>query len=247
MVQREDRPLNVFGTRLPTVDSAIFSATESLTQSNAESGTRGNSTQPASAFVQKADAVLSNELIDRQELGTEARLSEFLSSSNKLKANAGAVHQEPEDLVETIIEVAKDLPEQCTEISSSSTMFEGLMNGSDDYLVPLLKFRTPIAPGQTGYIDFTLINDDPEEGIEFRLHTIQLVGMSGHSIPDSQVTMSPITGKILPGSSVDGRIKVCVPTNTPQGSYGGVLRTQEINQLQAIVQLVVSSQERSGL
>ena len=136
--------------------------------------------------------------------------------------------------------------QQMARITYPIEKIEGTFNIEDSAPVSLMVL-SPVSPGQTAQIDFTLINDDARETAEYTLYTTDLVGMSGHIIPKERIIVSPNSGRIPPGESLDGRIEILVPIDMPQGDYGGLLRTEDVSQLQASVQLVVSSQERSGL
>ena len=240
MVQRGDRPSTTFGARSTTVDSAIIPAgAVSHQQPGAPEGARGNSAKPQSSFIQKADAVLKEELDGRASRVPEVLPGDVLPSSQDLETTVEALRQQPGKLVDAFMEVPKHRPVQSAQIASQAARVEGLYNGADFQPLSFLKVPSPVSSGQTGHIDFTLINDDPKETAEHTLYTTDLVGISGHRIPAAQITVSPNPVRIPPGESVDGRIEIRVPSGTPQGSYGGFLQTEDISRLQAIVQLSV--------
>jgi len=237
MAHREDKLPTAFGAIPQTINSAIASASH---RPSAQEGALGNSTSPQSSFIRKADAVLKDELNCRASRGTEVRPGDILSGLQDLETTEETLHQQLGKLASNM-EVPKHRPEQLAQIASPFASIEGLYNSDDFPPLALLKVLPPVSPGQTGYIDFTLINDDPKEPAVYALYTTDLVGISGHRIPESQITVSPNAGRIPPGESVDGRIEIRVPTGTPKGSYGGLLQTEDINRLQAIVKLSVDS------
>ena len=245
MDHREERPSTNFGARPITLDSANIPAGVVSNQPSAPESALGNSAKPQSSLIQKADAVLKGELEGRASRGTEVPLEHGLPGSQDLETTVEALRQQPGKLVDTYIEVLKQPPEQLTQIASPFAKVEGLYNGDDFPPISLLKVLSPVSSGQIGHIDFTLINDDPKETAEYTLYTTDLVGMSGQRIPEAQITVSPNPGRIPPGESVDGRIEIRVPTGTPQGSYGGLLQTEDISRLQAVVKLFVGPKEET--
>jgi hypothetical protein len=246
MVHRDDRTPTTFGARTTTVDSASIPGGPASHQPSAPEGALGNSATPQSSLIRKADAVLKGELEGHTSRGTEVIPEHALPGSQDLETTVEALRQQPGKLVDTYIEVLKQPPEQLTQIASPFAKVEGLYNGDDFPPISLLKVLSPVSSGQIGHIDFTLINDDPKETAEYTLYTTDLVGMSGHRIPEAQITVSPNPGRIPPGESVDGRIEIRVPTGTPQGSYGGMLQTEDISRLQAVVKLFVGPKEDPG-
>ncbi len=239
MVHPQDRPSTTLGSRPTTVDSAIIPAGSVSNQPGAPEAARGNSTKPQSDLIRKADAVLQGELESRTSLGTEVLPGDALPGLQDLETTVEPLRQQPGTLVDAFMEVPKHRPEHLAHIASRFTRIEGLHTEDNFQPIFLLKIPLPVSPGQTGHIDFTLINDDPTEAAEHTLYTTNLVGMSGHRIPETHITVLPNPVRIPPGESVDGRIEIRVPTGTPQGSYGGLLQTEDSTRLQAVVRLSV--------
>jgi hypothetical protein len=239
MVHREDRPSRALDPRHAWLNSTIIPAGAASNQSSAPERALGNSTKTQSCLIRKADAVLKGELESRASRGTEALPGDALPGPQDLETAKEALHQQLGKLVDSSMKVPKPRPEQLAQMASPFARVEKLYNNDDFPPLSLLKVLSPVSSGQTGYIDFTLINDDPKEPAEYALYTTDLVGMSGHRIPETQITVSPNSGRIPPGESVDGRIEIRVPTGTPQGSYGGLLQTEDISWLQAVVKLSV--------
>ncbi|MCA9498973.1 MAG: hypothetical protein KC588_07245 [Nitrospira sp.] len=202
---------------------------------------RGNSTKPQSDLIRKAHAVLQNELESRTSLGTEVLSKDALPSLQDLETTVEPLRQQPGTLVDALMDVPKHPPESLAHIASRFPRLEGFQPEDNFQPIFLLKIPLPVSPGQTSHIDFTLINDDPTETAEHTLYTTNLVGMSGHRIPETYITVFPNSIRIPPGESVDGRIEIHVPTGTPQGSYGGLLQTEDITRLQAVIRLSVCS------
>ncbi|MEO8328224.1 MAG: hypothetical protein ABI618_20460 [Nitrospirota bacterium] len=241
MVQREDRPSTTLGARATTVESAIIPAGSVSHQPGAPEGARGKSAKPQSNFIQIADAVLKGELESRASQGTEVLPGNVLPDSQDLETTVKLLRQQPGTLADAIMEVPKYRPEHMAHIASQFPRIEDLHKADDFQPISFLKIPLPVSPGQIGHINFTLINEDPKEIAVHRLYATDFVDISGHRIPESHITVSPNPVRIPPGESVDGRIEIRVPTGTPQGSYGGVLQTEDITRLQAVIQLSVSA------
>lgn len=241
MVHPQDRPSTTSGSRHTRVVSAIIPAGSVSNQPREPLTAQGNSTKPQSDLIRKAHSVLQDELESHTSLGTEVLPIDSLPGLQNLKTTVEPLRQQPETLVDTFMDVPKHRPESLAHMSSRLTRIEGLQPEDNFQPIVLLKIPLPLSPGQTGHIDFTLFNDDPTETAEHTLYTTNLVGMSGHRIPETYITLFPNSVRIPPGESVDGRIEIRVPTGTPQGSYGGLLQTEDITRLQAVIRLSVCS------
>lgn len=237
MVQGEKRPLTGFGFGPTTKERAFIPVAEGSNPSSAPVGALDNSKQPQSTFIRKADAVLKDELISRESQDNGGLTSHILSGSHDVESTAEALVSQPKKAFDKFMEVENYPPEQLTQIATPFTSMGGLKESDEN--LPLLKVLSPIDPGQTGHIDFTLINDNAKETVEYTLYTTGLVGLTGHRISEAHITVSPNPGKVPPGESVDGCIDICVPAGTPQGTYGGLLQAEDISQLQAVVQIIV--------
>lgn len=241
MVHREDRPSTTFGTRATTVDSAIIPAGSASHQLGAPDGARGKSAKPQSYFIQKADAVLQQELESRTRRRMEVLPGNVLPASQDLDTTVKLLRQQPRTLTDAFLVVPKNHPAHLAHIVSQISGVEERQNEDDVQPIFLLKLSLPVSSGQTGHIDFTLINEDQKETAKHTFYTTDLVGVSGHRIPETHITVSPNPVRIPPGDSVDGRLEIRVPTGTPQGNYGGMLQTEDITLLQAVVQLSVGT------
>ncbi len=239
MVHPQDRPSTTSGSRHTRVDGAIIPAGSVSNQPREPEIARGNSTKPQSDLIRKAHAVLQDELKSRTSLNTEVLPMDALPNLQDLETTVEPLRQQPGALVDTFMDVPKHRPESLAHRSSRLTRIEELQPEDHFQPIVLLKIPLPVSPGQTGHIDFTLFNDDPTETAEHTLYTTNLVGMSGHNIPETYITVFPNPIRIPPGESVDGRFEIHVPTGTPQGSYGGLLQTEDITRLQAVIRLSV--------
>lgn len=241
MVYPQDRPSTNSGSRHTRVDSAIIPAGSVSHPPREPESARGNSTRPQSDLIRKAHDVLQDELESRTSLGTEVLSMDALPSLQDLETTVEPLRQQPGKLVDALMDVPKHWTESLPHFASQLTRLEGLQPENKFEPIFLLKVPLPVSPGQTGHIDFTLINDDPTETAEHTLYTTNLVGMSGHRIPETSIAVLPNPVRIPPGESVDGRIEIHVPTGTPQGSYGGLLQTEDITRLQSVIRLSVCS------
>ena len=198
-----------------------------------------DSDQALPSFVQKAAAVLNDELKGRARGGAEVLGQDSTPGPLDLEATAERLRRQARKLVDTFIEVLERRPEQLDQFASQSAGVGRADNGDDSQHVPLLKPPPPVSSGQNGHVRLTLENDDPHETVECALYTTDLVGKSGHRIPTTQVTVSPSPVSIPPGGSADVRIEIRVPSGTPPGSYAGLLQADDVGLLQAVLQLSV--------
>lgn len=198
-----------------------------------------NSEEPQSSIVRKADTVLTNELEGRTSRVPEILPEDLLSASQNFEATVEALRQQARKLVDTFVEVLKQRPEQVTQLISEFPTLAGPLYGDGSGPVSLLKVPSPVTPGQCGTVEFTLINDDPNETAECTLYSTDLIGVSGHRIPHSQISLSPNPLRISPGQSVDGRIEIQLPSGTPPGTYAGLIQTEDLGRLPAVIQLSV--------
>ena len=180
MVHPQDRPSTTSGSRHTRVDSAIIPAGSVSPPPREPETARGNSTKPQSDLIRKAHAVLQDELESRTSLGTEVLPVEAIPGLQDLETTVEPLRQQPGTLVDALMDVPKHRPESLAHIASRFPRFEGLQPEDNFQPIFLLKISLPVSPGQTGHIDFTLINDDPTETAEHTLYTTNLVGMSGH-------------------------------------------------------------------
>ena len=200
-----------------------------------------HSDQALPSIVQKAAAVLSDELKGRASRGAEGLGEASLSGPLDLEPTAERFRQQARKLVDIFIEVLQNRPEHLAQIASQIATVGGPYNGDDSQSVPRLKPPPPVTSGQAGHLSLDLKNDDPSETFEGALYTTDLVGSSGHRIPATQVHLSPSLVSIPPGGSANVRIEVRVPSGTPPGSYAGLLQTDDFGLLQAVLQLSVGS------
>ena len=239
MVHPQDRPSTTAGSRHTRVDSAVIPAGPVSNQPRGPEIARGNSTKPQSDLIRKAHAGLQDELKSRTSLETEALPMDAFPGLQDFESTVEPLHQQPGTLVKTFMDLPKHRPESLTHMSSRLTRIEGLQPEDHFQPIVLLKIPLPVSPGQTGHIDFTLFNDDPTATAEHTLYTTNLVGMSGQRIPETYITVFPNPARIPPGESIDGRIEIHVPSGTSQGSYGGLLQTEDVTGLQAVIRLSV--------
>ena len=243
MVHRESIPVLTLGAEPSTLENVITRAGTKANQNSIPERPSFDSGKATPSIVQKANAVLNDELHSRTGRNAEEMGKTLQGEPPGLESTIEECHQQVTKLGITMVDALENRMEQPAPIASQLASIEELPI-EDEHFPNLssLKFPLPVSPGQAGHIDFTLINDDPKETADFTLYTTDLVGMSGYRIPEAQITVSPNSGRISPGSSVNGRIEIRVPTDTPQGSYGGLLLTEDSSLLHAEVQLSVKDQ-----
>jgi len=191
------------------------------------------------SIVQKANAVLSSELNNRASRNTDEIGNTRQGKSLVPETMREGFQQQLSGLGDTLVDSLENLTEQTSQIASQMASTEERPIEGRFPNLSFLKFPLPLTPGKASHIGFTLINDDPNETADFTLNATDLVGRSGHRISEVHITVSPTSGTIPPGESVDGRIEVQVPSDIPSGDYGGLLQTKDSNQLQAVIHLSV--------
>ncbi len=243
MVHRESIPVLTLGAEPSTLENVITRAGTKTNQNSIPERPSFDSGKATPSIVQKANAVLNDELNSQTGRNAEEMGKTLQGVPPGPETTIEECHQQVTKLGITLVDALENRMEQPAQIASQLASIEELPI-EDEHFPNLssLKFPFPVSPGKTGRIPFTLINDDPKETADFTLYSMDLVGMSGHRIPEAQITVHPNSGMIKPGDKVDGYIEIRVPTGTPQGSYGGLLQTEDINQLQAMVQLSVKDQ-----
>lgn len=201
-----------------------------------------SSDRPIPSIVQKAAAVLSDEL----KGGTTPSADSFgdlsLSGPTDFEGTVDRLRQQAGKLVDTLLSALQNRPERVVEIASQIAALRETSDGDNSRRVLLLKPPPPVTPGQaTRPIVLELINDDPSESIDGVLYATDLVGTSGQRIPAGQVHVSPKRIPIPAGGSAEVQMEIGVPHGTQPGSYVGLLRTDDADLLQAVVKISVVS------
>jgi hypothetical protein len=197
--------------------------------------------QTLPSFVQKATAVLSDELKGLASPATETFGKVFPSEPINLEPTTERFREQARALVDTFVKILAQRPE---EIGRFLSQVDGVgsSHGNDDaQSIALLKPPPPVKAGQTGYISLSLENDDPNENVECALYTTDLVGSSGNRISAAHVNLSPSRIRIPPGGSTEVRIEIRVPRGTPPGNYVGLLQVADGALERAVLQLSVGA------
>ena len=242
MVYQESIPVVTLGAEPSILENVITQAGTKTNQNSTPERPSFDSGKATPSIVQKANAVLNDELNSQTGRNAEEMGKTLQGVPPGLETTIEECHKQVTKSCATLVDALGNPTEQPAQIASQLASNKELPIDEHFPNLSSLKFPFPVSPGKTGRIPFTLINDDPKETADFTLYSMDLVGMSGHRIPEAQITVHPNSGMIKPGDKVDGYIEIRVPTGTPQGSYGGLLQTEDINQLQAVVQLFVKDQ-----
>lgn len=197
--------------------------------------------RPLPSFVQKATAVLSDELKGFANRGTDPLGKAFPSEPINLEPTTEKFREQARELIDTFVKILEHRPEQMDQFVSQVACARGLHSEDDNQSVQLLKPPPPVRAGQSACILLSLENDDPNENAECVLYTTDLVGSSGRRIPETHVDVSPSPVRIPSGGSVDVRIGIQVPMGTPPGRYAGLLQASYVGLEYAVIQLSVTS------
>jgi hypothetical protein len=104
---------------------------------------------------------------------------------------------------------------------------------------PVFRATARARPGQLIELSIGLVNDDPDEPAEVELFCTELLAGPDLRIPEARVRLLPSGLRLQPGGSADVVIRVDVPPDAARGSYVGLLRATNLDDLQAIVALRV--------
>ncbi len=205
-----------------------------------QANTLGGGDTGESKLVRNADAVLQEELQGRESRDNDQMQGVLSAIPMDPESTLNLLLQRETNFADTLMKVLKQRPEQLTQIAAQLANMEQPTKGSEFIPFPLLNVSSPVSPGNVGQIAFSLINDSGSEAANYALHTTDLVGKDGKRIPATFINVSPNASIIQPGETVDGHLEIRVPSGTPPGTYAGLLKTDDINRLIAIVQLAVA-------
>jgi hypothetical protein len=191
------------------------------------------------SFIQKASAVLSDELKGFANRGTEPFGNPFPSEPSNLERTAERFREQALELVDTFVKMLQHRPEQMGRFASTVAGVASSHADGDTTSVPLLKPPPPVKAGETSHILLSLENDDPNEAASCVLYTTDLVGPLAHSISKTHISISPSTIRIPPGGSNEVRIDIRVPPETPPGNYAGLVHAVDIGLQQFVVQISI--------
>ncbi len=106
---------------------------------------------------------------------------------------------------------------------------------------PVLSASAAVAPGGTAQIVVSLVNED-EEPARIVFFGTGLVGDDGALIPAERLSFQPLELILEAGKSGDVTVEIGVPANAPGGTYSGLIRASQLDDLHAVV--VVRVEER---
>jgi hypothetical protein len=101
--------------------------------------------------------------------------------------------------------------------------------------VPMMRVTNPVAPGATADLPLALENESDQTTAEFTLHASELVTASGARIPSDCVSFEPTTLAVGPRQVGQVQVHIRVPEGTPAGSYEGIVRASQLEQLRAVL------------
>ena len=234
MVYRESKPSAALGARPSTVEKAITRAGSNSNQNSTPVYPLVDSGKATPSIVQKANAILNDELNTRagrsaEEIGKAPR-----SEPPGLEPTIEGFYKQAPRLGDTLIAGLEHRMDQPAQIASQLASMGGVSLDDDFPGLSFLKPPPPVSPGKAGQVLLTLINDDLKETVECTLKSTDLVGGPGDRIPAEQIQVYPNPVKIAPGETRDVRIDIQVPNGTPPGSYAGLLQGDDVSPLQVL-------------
>jgi hypothetical protein len=104
-----------------------------------------------------------------------------------------------------------------------------------DPSVSVLAIPTPIKPGSPADVIMLVDNDGPTSTGPFNFVCSDLIDAEGHRILPDAVQFDPVTLSLGPDSRTRVRVTVTPPSDTPLGSYSGMLQATKLRQLKAVI------------
>ena len=209
-----------------------------------------NNLGAAPAVVMKAASILEEEIA--MGLGAVKRLEQrFVDVDAIRKQGPDAVmsrfRHDAHDAVDIILDV---LTAAAQTVAAQGVRFMNVTAGAavpnaDNETAPagvhLPALRVPGKVSAGGTVQVAMLLENPSDAATavFTLHASDLVSASGGHISSRQVGFSPPSLSVGPRQTGRVDVSVSVPGNTPVGTYEGLVRASQIENLRAILSVVV--------
>jgi hypothetical protein len=200
-------------------------------------------------IVQKAVSVLEEEI----KIGIDAtqRIEQKLVDVDKLRASQEIVQRfrrDAHDVVDILIDmvnVATNSLEQMThrvirvvEGDDPKRPFRRVAEAG----IPTLSVSTPLKAGGVATIPMTLENESGRPTDVIDLFSSDLINSEGQRIQAKQITFSPEKLVIEPQKHALVTVQVQVPSDTPPGTYSGLLQASKLEQLRAVLSVRIEKE-----
>lgn len=105
--------------------------------------------------------------------------------------------------------------------------------------VPALRVPGKVKAGETGAVAMSLENPSDAGTSRFTLHASDLVSASGEHIESRSIAFSPSSLSVGPRQAGRVEVSIAVPAGTPAGTYEGLVRATQMEELRAMLTIVV--------
>lgn len=206
----------------------------------------------APAVVVKAATILEEEIAIT--LGAVKRIEQRFIDVDAMRKHApdavmAKFRRDAHDAVDIILDVltaaAQTVGAQAGKFvnvtAGASAPSAGQYDGAPAGLqVPALRIPGTVTAGRAGVVAMALENPSDVGTASFTLHASDLVSASGTRIESQHVVFTPASLSVGPRQAGRVEVSVAVPPGTPAGTYEGLVRATQMENLRAMLAVVVA-------
>jgi hypothetical protein len=173
---------------------------------------------------------IEDKMFDTKDLRKESKDALF----SRFRRDAHEVVDIFVDLVGAAAKYGTGMTKRLVTFTNQGTENEDIpVVGTPKLEMPVMK------PGTTTEVPMTLENKSKAVTDVFSMFSTDLISNQGKRIAASNISFSPQSIRIDPAQAERVEVKVTVPKNTPPGSYSGLVQATNMDQLQAILIVIV--------
>lgn len=200
-----------------------------------------------SRIVQQAASILEEEIA--------AGIVAAQRIENKFVDVAGLRSGRPDELLSRFRRDAHEVIDILVDLAAAAARTAGKLGGriitidgsnssrkakaATDDDIPLLAMPDPIAAGESAQVPMALENNGDKATDQFSFVCSPLMSPSGGRIDSRYVTFDPPTITLVPGKQTKVDVTIEVPARTPPGSYSGLLQSNKLKHLRAVLTVEV--------
>jgi len=223
-----------------------------------KSGKAGSSFDPAgilqdftkttSRVVHQAAAILEEEIA--AGVVAAKQVEDQLVDVKKARSGESAeviqrFRKDAHDLVDIVLDMLAIASEKATDVSDNMLSFgtgtsskrTGKTSGGT---IPTLVIPKTLRPGDSFEIEMMLENESDKQINKISMICNDLINSDGKKITARNVAFSPGVTSLKPKAQANVTIGITIPKAAEAGSYSGIIRATNMNQLQAILVVNVS-------
>lgn len=202
-------------------------------------------------IVLKAISVLEEEVV-ASGLGAAKRIEQRFLNVDELRAKhpdavVSRFRRDAHEAVDIILDLVTaaavlvgERAGKVVNVTASRTAPSAAAPTQASSGVPVIRAPASAAPGTTTEITMALENESDTGTAEFTLHVSELVTATGARIAAASVEFEPATLTVGPRAVGMVTIRVSIPENAPPGSYEGIVRASQMEQLRALLLVQVA-------